>query len=179
VKRVQVITSASGNGGTTLAKELAVRLDVPFHELDALHWQPCWTETPADELRARLAPIVESEAWVIDGNYHGKLGDLILRRADLVVWLDLPMSVWLPRLVGRTMRRALSREPLWNGNRETLRSALWSRDSLLLYALRVYRPRRRRYPVRLAEFPHVRLRSTAEVERFLGAVLRERRRSEN
>ena len=170
MRRIQVITSASGNGGTTLAKELAARLELPFHELDALFWRPGWAETPKDQFRELVEPVIAGEEWVIDGNYHGKLGDLILRRAELVIWLDLPVYVWLPRLVRRTVRRALTREPLWNGNRETLRSALLSTDSLLLFALRVYRSRRRTYPARLARLRHVRLRSTAEVERFLSSV---------
>jgi hypothetical protein len=48
MRRVAVITSASGNGGTRFARELAARLAVPFYELDALFWRPGWTETPAD-----------------------------------------------------------------------------------------------------------------------------------
>ena len=54
---------------------------------------------------------------MIDGGYRGKLGDLVLEQADVVVWLDLPVRVWLPRLVRRTVRRharprgALERQP--------------------------------------------------------------------
>jgi adenylate kinase family enzyme len=167
VRRFAVLTSASGNGGTVFSRELAARLGVPFHELDALFWRPGWTETPADEFRALVEPIVATEAWVIDGSYQGKLGDLVLRNADVVVWLDLPMWVWLPRLVRRTFRRVVLRETLWNGNRESVRTAFFSRDSLFVWALRWYRPRRRRYPERLAAFNLVRLRSRAEVDRFL------------
>jgi adenylate kinase family enzyme len=173
VKRVSVLTSASGNGGTVFGRELAARLDVPFYELDELFWRPGWTETPADEFRALLEPIVASEAWVIDGSYQGKIGDLVLRNADLVVWLDLPVYVWFPRLLRRTIRRIVRRERLWNGNRETIRNAFFSRDGLIYFTLKWYRPRRRAYPERLAEFPSVRLRSTREVERFLSSVSRE------
>jgi adenylate kinase family enzyme len=172
VKRVAVITSASGNGGTRFARELAAKLDVPFYELDSLFWRPGWTETPADEFRALMEPIVTSETWVIDGSYQSKLGDLVLRNADLVVWLDLPMIVWLPRLLRRTLRRIVRREQLWNGNRETVRSAFFSRDGLLYFTLKWYRPRRRVYPERLAPFPSVRLRSRAEVERFVRSASR-------
>ena len=42
MKKVAVVTSASGSGGTTLGRELAARLDVAFHELDALFWKPGW-----------------------------------------------------------------------------------------------------------------------------------------
>src|SRR6516164_7631405 len=109
-RRIAVIGSASGNGKTTLARELARRLDVPFVELDALAHGPNWTETPDDELRAQVEPIVAGDAWVVDGTYRGKLGDLVLERADLVVWLDLPLRVWLPRLLRRTHRRVTTRE---------------------------------------------------------------------
>jgi len=172
VKRVAVLTSASGNGGTTFGRELASRLGVPFHELDALFWRQGWEETPADEFRALVEPIVASEAWVVDGSCQSRIGDLVLRNADLVVWLDLPMYVWLPRQLRRTFGRIARRERLWNGNRETVRNAFFSRESLLLFSLRWYRPRRRRYPERLAPFPFVRLRSTQEVERFLSSASR-------
>lgn len=143
---------------------------MPFVELDALHWGPNWAEASAEELRARVEPIVVTEAWVIDGVYRGKLGDLVLENADVVVWLDLPTRIWLPRLLRRTLRRAIRQEEFLNGNRETLRSALWSRDSLILYALRSHRRRRRRYPAALARYNVVRLRTPAEVERFLASV---------
>lgn len=97
------------------------------------------------------------------------LGDLVLEQADLVVWLDLPARVWLPRLIRRTIRRAVRRETLWSGNRETLGRAL-SRESVVLHPARNASARRRSYPVELAGFPTVRLRSARAVERFLTSV---------
>ena len=170
MRRVAVIGTASGNGKTTFGRALAERLGVPFVELDALHHGPDWTEATPDELRAKVEPIVSQEAWVVDGAYMGKLGDLVVRSADVVVWLDLPMRVWLPRLLRRTARRVVTRQVLWNGNRETMRNVLFSRDSLILFALRNHSRRRREYPVRLAAYDVVRLRSRIEVERFLEEV---------
>jgi adenylate kinase family enzyme len=167
VRKVAVMASASGNGKTTLGRELARRLGVPFVEMDALVHGPGWVETPTEELRARVEPIVASDGWVIDGPYRGKLGDLVLDAADVVVWLDLPIRVWMPRLIRRTGRRIRGREELWNGNKETLASALWGRDSLVMFAVRSHFRRRRDYPKALAKWPVVRLRSPAEVERFL------------
>ena len=68
-----------------------------------------------------VAPMVATDAWVIDGGYWGRLGDLVLERSELVVWLDLRISTWLPRLLRRTLRRIVRRDVLWNGNRETFR----------------------------------------------------------
>jgi len=167
VRRVAVIGSASGNGKTTLGRELARRLGVRLVELDALVHGPNWVETPNDELRRIVEPILAEEGWVVDGTYRGKLGDLVLRNADVVVWLDQPITVWLPRLVRRTSRRLSGREVLWNDNRETLRNTLFARDSLFLWAFRQHFRRRRVYPSELAPYPVVRLRSPREVERWL------------
>ena len=169
MRRVAVIASASGNGKTTVGRELARRLGVPFVELDALVHGPGWVETPDEELRATLRPIVASEGWVIDGTYQRKLGTLVLDAADLVVWLDLPVRVWLPRLARRTWRRIRSGERLWNDNRETLRSALLGRDSLFAWAFRAHFRRRRDWPEALRPYRVVRLRSPREVERFLAS----------
>jgi adenylate kinase family enzyme len=173
--RVSVTASASGSGKTTFGRELAARLGVPFVELDALVHGPNWTETPDEELRAQIRPIVESDGWVIDGGYRRKLGDLVLANADVVVWIDLPLHVWLTRLIRRTARRMRGKEEMWNGNTETIRGVLLGRDALLPYALRMHVSRRRRYPRELAAYPVVRLRSEDEVRAFLDLARRPER----
>ncbi len=170
MRKVAVISSASGNGKTTLGRELAQLLDVPFLELDALVHGPNWTETPDDELRALVEPVVAGDGWVIDGVYRGKLGTLVLDAADTIVWLDLPLRVWLPRLLRRTFRRVRRREELWNGNRETFKDAFCGREALVPFALRQHFRRRRIYPEELAGLPVVRLRTPAEVDRFVSVA---------
>ena len=167
MRRFAIVATASCSGKTTLGRELARRLDVPFVELDALHHGPGWTEATAEEFRAKVAPLVAGDGWVIAGGYWAKLGDLVLGNADTVVWIDLPVRIWLPRLIRRTIRRVVHREELWNGNRETLRNVFFSRDSLILYALRNAPRHRRMYPERLAAYNTVRLGSPKEVREWL------------
>lgn len=164
MRKVAVVGS-SGSGKTTLARRLAEHLDVPHVELDALHHGPNWTEAPRDEFRALVTEaMAKGDGWVVDGNYSGKLGDLVLEEADLVVWLDLPMRTILPRLFGRTLSRIRNRVELWNGNRETWRGAFLGRESLFLWVLTTHWDRRRRYELRLARYDMVRLRSSREAE---------------
>jgi len=167
MRRIAVIASASGNGKTTVGRALAERLSLPFVELDALVHGPDWEETPDEDVRNQLAPVLAGDSWVIDGNYHSKLGNSVLRRADAIVWLDLPIYVWFPRLLVRTFRRWYRREELWNGNREELRGVFWGQDSLIVWAFRSHFRRRKTWPKTLAEYPVIRLRSTEAVERFL------------
>ena len=167
MRRVAVLASASGNGKTTVGRRLAERIEVPFVELDSLVHGPNWTEISNDDLRAILEPIVAGEGWVIDGGYRAKIGDLVLASADTVVWLDLPVHVWLPRLVHRTLRRIRGRESLWNDNKESFRTAFWGRDSLVGYALRMHADRRRRYPQELAAYRVIRLRTQREIDDFV------------
>lgn len=167
MRRVAIIASASGNGKTTLGRVLAARLDVPFVELDALVHGPNWTEISDHGLRAALAPILPLPGWVIDGAYEHKIGNLVVDAADTIVWLDLPLHVWLPRLLRRTHRRIRGDERIFNDNRESWKTALVGRDALIPYALRSHRRRRREWPRRYAGRNVIRLRTPDEVTAWL------------
>lgn len=167
MRRIAITSSASASGKSTVGRAAAERLGVPYTELDALNHGPNWTEATPEELRAKVEPLVARDGWVIDGGYVHKIGFLVFDRADTVVWLDLPMRKWLPRLLRRTYRRIRDREVLWNGNRESIRGALLGRDALIPFALRSHFRRRREYPEELAHLPVVRLRSQADVDRWL------------
>jgi hypothetical protein len=167
MRKIAVTASASGSGKSTVGRALAKQLGVPYVELDALVHGPNWTETPDDELRRILEPVLASEGWVIDGGYRRKIGDLVFEQADVVVWIDLPIHVWLPRLIRRTVRRWRHQEELWNGNRESLRDAIGGRDALIPYAVRSHFSRPRRYPAELERFNVVRLRTQPDVDAFV------------
>ena len=137
-------------------------MHVQFIELDSLHWGPNWTPAPAEELRARVAPLIAEDTWVVDGMYYRKIGGIVLERADTVVWLDPPWILTFLRMLRRSLVRSIRRTELWNGNRESLRTTILSRDSIILFALRT-RPRRRELLeawLARPEFSHLR------VERF-------------
>ena len=173
LRRIAVIgTSCSGK--TTLAGTLAQRLGVPHIELDALHWQPGWVETPVDAFRAAVGAATKQERWVSDGNYS-KVRDIVWGRATMLIWLDYPFPTVLWRALHRTLRRSLSGEELYNGNRESLRMAFLSRDSILLWVVTSYWRRRRLHPelFALPEHAHLEvvvLKNPSEVDGFVRSL---------
>jgi adenylate kinase family enzyme len=172
--RFHVIGTA-GAGKTTLARRLAQRLDIPHIELDALHWGPDWTPAPLEHFRERTAQALSGEAWTTDGNYS-KVRDIVWGRADTVVWLNYPLLLVLWRVTWRTLRRTLTRQELWSGNRESLREAFFG-DSIIRYALQTHHRRRQEYPAlfQAPEYGHLRvveLCSPREAKRWLEEVER-------
>ena len=164
-----VVIGTSGAGKTTFARALAARRACPHVEFDALHWGPDWT--PRHDFADRVADAIAGDAWVLDGNYSS-VREAVWARATAVVWLDYAFPVVFGRAVRRTVRRVVTGESLFGGNRETFRDAFLSRDGIPMWVLRTYRLRRREYPRLLREprFAHlhvVRLRSPAEADTLL------------
>jgi len=113
-------------------------------------------------------------AWVADGNYR-RARDVIWARADTLVWLDYALPVILWQLLRRALRRVVTQEELWGGNRETWRGQFLSRDSLFLWALTSHPRHSREYPVLVAqpEYAHlsvVRLRSPRAMREWLAGL---------
>ncbi|MBF3345653.1 toxin, partial [Pseudomonas aeruginosa] len=89
--------------------------------------------------RATTAP-----RWVADGNYSA-VRELLWGRATHVVWLNFGRWTVFSRVLRRTLARGLLRTRLSHGNRESLRMAFCSRDSILLWSWTTFAGNRRKY----------------------------------
>ena len=167
-----LVAGTSGSGKTTLARTIAAELDVPCVELDALHHGPAWTPRP---VMADVARLVERSAWVTEWQYTA-VRELLLDRADVLVWLDLRRRVVMSRIVRRTLRRRLRREVLWNGNIEPpLRTVLTERDHIVRWAWRTHGRTAERVAAARSRRPGltvVRLTSPDDVDSWVRGPLR-------
>lgn len=167
----------SGSGKSLLARRIALALDVPQVELDAIHHLPGWQPIDPEAFLAQVAAIAADEAWVVDGNYRAVVIDgPVWQRADTVVWLDLPRSTVMWQVTRRTVRRIVGRQELWNGNREPLRN-LWpgSSDSIIRWSWTQHAKYQNRYAAAMASpslghVRFVRLRSHAEADAWLASL---------
>jgi adenylate kinase family enzyme len=176
VQRVSVVGS-SGSGKSTVARRLASILGAPYVELDALHWGPDWSAATADELRERVRQATAADSWIVDGNYQSKIGTLVWERADTVVWVNPSKRTVMWRCISRTVRRLVTREKLWSGNRENWRGLLFWRgeDSIMWWAWTSYARVQERYESAMLDptnkrLTFHRLRTHSEVDCFLEAL---------
>ena len=173
MQRISVV-GGSCTGKTTLARALAKRLGLPYIELDALHHGPNWEEASAELLQERVRDALAAApgGWVVDGSYHVKLGDLVFAQADTAILLHPSYATALSRSLRRTVRRLITREELWNGNRERLRD-VFSRNSIPLWVLRTHPGHRERFLTLFERYPQlevVDLGGQRDVERWLQSI---------
>lgn len=164
-----LIAGCTGAGKTTLAKALSARLGLPHHELDALRHGPNWTPRP--EFEADVAAFSATDRWVAEDQYHSILGDDLWRRADTVIWLDLPRRTVMARVLRRSVVRAVTREELWHGNRESWREWL-DPEHPIRWAWAQHAPKRALVIAYARRHPHVRLvrcASPRDVVELVGA----------
>jgi adenylate kinase family enzyme len=157
-----------------LAERLAERHGLRLIELDKLYWGRDWEPAPLELFRHRVEREIRDGDWIVVGIY-GQVRDLTWRAADTLIWLDLPFPLVFWRLLWRTIGRAITRENLWGtGNTESLVRTFFTRQSILLWAIKTHGRNRRRFTID-TEFlgrdkTVIRLTSVREVERFLAAA---------
>ena len=93
MKKVLII-GCPGSGKSTLARALHQKTGLPLYHLDMLYWNADKTTVEKDVFRARLAAVLELEAWIIDGNYSATM-EWRLAACDTVIFLDYPVEVCL------------------------------------------------------------------------------------
>jgi len=177
-RRIAVV-GVSGSGKTTVAKVIAARTGIPYFSNGQIIHRPNWTQPTEAEEIAGFEAATAGDAWVTDGNQNpAKAPDrVVIDRLDTIVWLDMPQREVFPQLLRRTIKRALTKEELWHGNRESFRMSFASRDSILYWYFQTYQACRQCYLPWMTDGGHefnnrirIHLRSRKEVNRWLASL---------
>ena len=111
---------------------------------------------------------------MIDGNYS-RVRDIVWARGTTIIWLNYPFRVVLWRALYRTVKRAVTQEELFSGNRESFRKSFLSQESILLWVVSSYRRLRRNYRRILynGDYPHlqvIELRGPDQAEKLIASI---------
>ena len=166
-----VVVGTTGSGKTTFSKRLSAQLEVPHLELDSLYWGANWTPVEDKIFYSRVQEVIAQDRWIIEGDYDLAMTS-IWQKADTIIWLDYPLPLVVSQVVFRTFIRILLRTSLWGGNKESFRSLLSKRHSILKWVLFSHHQRRHEYPKLLTRPEYqsrlrVRLTSHVSAKRFL------------
>ncbi|MCA1326390.1 toxin [Herbaspirillum sp. alder98] len=139
-----IVVGTSGAGKSTFAQALAKSTKCPYVELDELYWGENWQAVSHSQFESAVDDATVGDRWVADGNYSA-VRELLWSRATHVIWLNYDKSVVFPRVIWRTISRGIFRTRLSHGNRESLRMAFLSRDSILLWAYTTFEKNRHKF----------------------------------
>jgi len=139
-----VVIGTSGSGKSTFASALAASADCPYIELDQFYWGPNWAAVPPEDFEKAVLGATAGDRWVADGNYSA-VRDVLWSRATHIVWLNFGRWTVFSRVLWRTVSRGVMRTELSHGNRESLRMAFCSRDSILLWSYTTFAKNRLKF----------------------------------
>jgi len=81
IMRKVIVIGSPGAGKSTFARKLRDQAGLPLHYLDMIWHRPDKTNITREEFDARVADILRTDAWIIDGNY-GRTLEMRLKSCD-------------------------------------------------------------------------------------------------
>ena len=121
LSRILIIGSA-GSGKSTAALLIADKLRLRAYHMDKeVFWLRGWVERPRDDQVKQVERIVAQEAWVFEGN-NSRTFLMREARAQMLIWLDVPLWLRLWRVTRRAIRQnGQTRPDMATGCAEDLR----------------------------------------------------------
>lgn len=109
MQRVMIV-GQPGSGKSTVALAMAATTGLPVFHMDHIHWQPGWTPRPDPEKDALCAAVEALPTWIFEGNYL-RTATSRMARADLLIWLDVPLWRRIWRVTARTLQQLGQQRP--------------------------------------------------------------------
>lgn len=89
-----IVIGCPGAGKSTFSRQLRDRTGLPLYYLDIINHKPDRTTVSREEFDRRLAEIMSSDKWIIDGNYNRTL-EMRFEKCNAVFLLDFPTEICL------------------------------------------------------------------------------------
>ena len=88
------IIGGPGTGKTTLSKKLSSILSISYFSIDNIKFNKNWIPRSRKDVDNEIYKIINTDKWIIEGNHLRNL-EIILSKADIVIFLDFPLRLQL------------------------------------------------------------------------------------
>jgi adenylate kinase family enzyme len=109
LNRIHIIGSPA-SGKTYLAKILSKKLNIRHYDLDNVTFKRKYNiKRPAEERARILKKICSKKRWITEGVYWKWINEA-LRKSNIIIWLDFPLTLTTLRIIHRHFVRKLTGE---------------------------------------------------------------------
>lgn len=126
------LAGGPGSGKTSLAERLASLVDTPVHDLDGMALdlvaqmpKPTDLAVLLERREAEVARLAAAAVWISEGSFVGP-AETMLKRAELIVCLDVPWRVASYRILLRHLKLSIGRRNRFPGLFSLYRFWRWS-----------------------------------------------------
>ena len=98
-----MIVGGPGAGKSTLAIALGEITGLPVYHMDTIHHKPGWIERPLEEKIPMVNAVEARHCWILEGGLSTTYPNRCAR-ADTVIWLDLPVTLRMGRILKRRVQ---------------------------------------------------------------------------
>jgi len=98
-----MIIGQPGSGKSTLAQKIGNLTGLPVVHIDRIHWMSGWRERSPELKNQMCAEVHARDRWIFEGGRSATWGER-LDRADILIWLDIPLWLRSYRVVRRTIQ---------------------------------------------------------------------------
>jgi len=98
------IIGSPGSGKSTLAAKLHAITSIPVYHLDQYFWKPGWQRPDRAEFAKVHHELCDRNSWIIEGMAVRHF-DYRAEKADVIIFLDIPLWLCLYRIFKRAITR--------------------------------------------------------------------------
>lgn len=170
------IIGCSGSGKSTLASKLGAKYDIKPIDLDVIRFTDGFVseKRPPEDFMKDVASIASESQWIAEGIYYQYgIEKVLWKKADAVIWLDMPLWLIQIRTWRRSIKRLIKKQTKPSGSPVSWTTE-FGKNGLLRGLHKIHKATRNYYPDLLksvdSDTEVIRIKSSSELKDFIKSI---------